>query len=46
MADYADCFSPNHKNNAESVFEVQYDQSIEGENSNFIFLRVRSRNES
>ncbi|MGO1520336.1 MAG: RagB/SusD family nutrient uptake outer membrane protein [Sphingobacterium sp.] len=38
MADYADCFSPNHKNNAESVFEVQYDQSIEGENSNFIFM--------
>lgn len=38
LANYADCFSPNHKNNAESVFEVQYDQSIEGENSNFIYM--------
>lgn len=38
MADYAHCFDPNYKNNAESIFEVQYDQSIEGENSNFIFM--------
>jgi len=38
MPDYASCFSPNSKNNAESVFEVQYDQSIEGENSNFIYM--------
>lgn len=36
--DYASCFNPNDKNNEESVFEVQYDASIEGENSNFIFL--------
>ena len=38
MSNYGDCFSPNHKNNAESVFEIQYDQAIEGENSNFIFM--------
>jgi len=38
LPDYADCFSPTAKNNAESVFEVQYDQSVEGENSNFIFM--------
>ncbi|MCY4778362.1 RagB/SusD family nutrient uptake outer membrane protein [Sphingobacterium sp. UT-1RO-CII-1] len=36
--DYADCFSPLAKNNKESIFEVQYDHSIEGENSNFIFM--------
>ncbi len=38
MPDYASCFSPNSKNNAESVFEVQFDQSVEGENSNFIYM--------
>jgi len=38
MDNYADCFSPTSKNNAESIFEVQYDQSIEGENSNFIYM--------
>jgi len=38
MNNYGDCFSPNSKNNVESVFEVQYDQSIEGENSNFIYM--------
>jgi len=38
MPDYASCFSPNSKNNAESVFEIQYDQSVEGENSNFIYM--------
>jgi len=38
MPDYASCFDPNSKNNAESVFEVQFDQAIEGENSNFIFM--------
>lgn len=38
MEDYAACFHPNSKNNAESIFEVQYDSSIEGENSNFIFM--------
>lgn len=37
MPDYASCFNPTEKNNAESIFEVQYDASIEGENSNFIF---------
>ncbi len=38
MSNYADCFDPNAKNNAESIFEVQYDQAIEGENSNFIYM--------
>lgn len=38
MPDYASCFSPTSKNNAESVFEIQYDQSVEGENSNFIYM--------
>ncbi|MGO1242823.1 MAG: RagB/SusD family nutrient uptake outer membrane protein [Sphingobacterium sp.] len=37
VSDYADCFNPNDKNNEESIFEVQYDASIEAENSNFIF---------
>ncbi len=38
MPNYADCFSPTSKNNAESVFEVQYNSAVEGENSNFIFM--------
>ncbi|MGH2622586.1 MAG: RagB/SusD family nutrient uptake outer membrane protein, partial [Sphingobacterium sp.] len=38
LPDYANCFNPNSKNNAESIFEIQYDQSIEGENSNFIYM--------
>jgi len=38
LPDYANCFSPNAKNNVESIFEIQYDQSIEGENSNFIYM--------
>jgi len=38
LPDYADCFSPTAKNNAESVFEVQYDWSVEGESSNFIYM--------
>lgn len=38
LPDYANCFNPNNKNNEESIFEVQYDQSVEGENSNFIYM--------
>ena len=38
MPDYASCFNPANKNNAESIFEIQYDQSVEGENSNFIYM--------
>lgn len=38
MTNYADCFDPKSKNNPESIFEVQYDQAIEGENSNFIYM--------
>ncbi|HTN05339.1 RagB/SusD family nutrient uptake outer membrane protein [Agriterribacter sp.] len=37
VPEYADVFSPLNKNNSESVFEVQYDAGIQGENSNFFF---------
>lgn len=37
VPEYADVFSPANKNNSESVFEVQYDAGIQGENSNFFF---------
>lgn len=37
MENYADVFDPNHKNNAESVFEVQYKQGNEGLNSYFFY---------
>jgi len=35
---YADNFDPAKKNNAESVFSVQYNSGIETESSNFIFV--------
>lgn len=38
VPNYEDVFHPNNKNNSESIFEVQYSASEEGENSNFIFL--------
>ncbi|CAN5168857.1 RagB/SusD family nutrient uptake outer membrane protein [soil metagenome] len=38
VPEYADLFNPNNKNNSESVFEIQYNAGVEGENSNFIFL--------
>lgn len=38
LADYASVFDPSHKNHKESIFEVQYSASIDGENSNFIFI--------
>jgi len=34
---YASLFDPTNKNNAESIFEIQYSATVEGENSNFIF---------
>ena len=39
MPDYADVFSPTLKNNAESVFEIQYQGDNDlGENSNFMYV--------
>lgn len=37
LEDYADIFDPANKNNAESVFEVQFKDGTEGEASNFIY---------
>jgi len=37
MDDYADVFDPVHKNNKESIFEVQYKQGNEGQHSDFIW---------
>lgn len=34
---YASLFDPTNKNHAESIFEIQYSATVEGENSNFIF---------
>ncbi|GGG75331.1 membrane protein [Parapedobacter pyrenivorans] len=37
MDNYADVFDPVHKNNKESIFEVQYKQGNEGQHSDFIW---------
>lgn len=37
VPEYADVFSTSNKNSSESVFEVQYNAGIQGENSNFFF---------
>jgi hypothetical protein len=37
MTDYQDLFDPAHKNNVESVFEVQYTSTVQGEASSFIY---------
>ncbi|WP_225976276.1 RagB/SusD family nutrient uptake outer membrane protein [Mucilaginibacter ginsenosidivorax] len=37
IADYAAVFDPSNKNNAESVFEIQYQQGTDGYASNFIY---------
>ncbi len=37
VQDYADIFNPNNKNNSESIFEVQFNSGVQGENSNFFF---------
>jgi hypothetical protein len=37
MDDYNDIFDPTKKNNVESIFEVQYNATLDGENSNYFF---------
>ena len=37
QTNYADAFDPAHKNNAESIFEVQYKQGPDGQQSDFIY---------
>jgi len=37
IPNYANVFDPNNKNNAESIFEVQYLEGPEGYSSNFIY---------
>jgi starch-binding outer membrane protein, SusD/RagB family len=37
LPNYADVFDPRNKNNAESVFEMQFNAGIEGEFSSFIY---------
>lgn len=37
LPDYAGVFDPNNKNNAESIFEVQYKEGNEGLNSYFFY---------
>jgi tetratricopeptide (TPR) repeat protein len=38
MANYADVFDPAQKNNAESLFEIQYKQGTEGFASTFFYI--------
>ena len=37
LANYADVFDPNNKNNEESIFEVQFADGSDGEASNFMY---------
>jgi len=37
VSDYDRIYKPNNKNNSESIFEVQFNASVVGENSNFFF---------
>jgi tetratricopeptide (TPR) repeat protein len=37
LPNYADVFDPNRKNNAESIFEIQYKQGQDGFASNFFY---------
>jgi hypothetical protein len=37
LPNYADVFDPNNKNNQESIFEVQYQQGNDGQQSDFIW---------
>lgn len=37
LDNYADIFDPQNKNNAESIFEVQFQEGDKGESSNFIY---------
>ncbi|HLR00424.1 MAG TPA: RagB/SusD family nutrient uptake outer membrane protein [Sphingobacterium sp.] len=38
LSDYAQNFDPAYKNNIESIFSIQFDESLETEASNFIFM--------
>ncbi|MBS0031588.1 RagB/SusD family nutrient uptake outer membrane protein [Chitinophaga sp. 22321] len=38
LPDYASVFNPANKNSRESIFEVQYQQGNQGQQSNFIYL--------
>lgn len=38
LENYADVFNPANKNHRESIFDVQYSNSYEGEDANWIFL--------
>lgn len=38
LPDYAQVFDPNNKNNAESIFEIQYKQGNDGYASNFFYV--------
>ncbi|MFH5834349.1 RagB/SusD family nutrient uptake outer membrane protein [Halalkalibaculum sp. DA3122] len=40
LTDYSDVFDPANKNNAESIFEIQFSSSIEGEASEFAYRFV------
>ena len=37
LTGYASLFDPTNKNHAESIFEIQYSSTVDGENSNYIF---------
>jgi tetratricopeptide (TPR) repeat protein len=37
VPEYADIFNPGNKNNSESIFEVQFNAGVQGENSDFFF---------
>ncbi|MEQ9437896.1 MAG: RagB/SusD family nutrient uptake outer membrane protein [Cyclobacteriaceae bacterium] len=37
VSDYASIYDPDNKNNSESIFEVQFNAGVQGENSNFFF---------
>jgi len=37
LEDYADCFDPGNKNHSESVFEIQYKEGDDGQQSTFLY---------
>lgn len=40
LPDYGDIFDPAHKNNSESIFEIQFNASLDGEASEFAYRFV------
>lgn len=40
LDDYADVFDPKNKNHAESIFEIQYREGPDGQQSNFIYYML------